>query len=71
MVNLSGVGLGVSMVARSARLASVANVRWVEVTSSEWQIGLAWRRSEPSPLVGSFVDVVRSVVHGQLPRLGG
>jgi len=68
MVNLSGVGLGVSMVARSARLASLANVRWVEVANSEWQIGLAWRRNEPSPLVASFVDIVRSVVQGQLPR---
>jgi DNA-binding transcriptional LysR family regulator len=62
MVNLSGVGLGVSMVAQSARLASISNVRWVEVASSEWQIGLAWRRDDPSPLVASFVEVVRAAV---------
>jgi DNA-binding transcriptional LysR family regulator len=62
MANLSGVGLGVSMVAQSARLASISNVRWVEVASSEWQIGLAWRRDDPSPLVASFVEVVRAAV---------
>jgi DNA-binding transcriptional LysR family regulator len=62
MMNLSGVGLGVSMVAQSARQASVPNVRWVEVASSEWQIGLAWRRDDPSPLVSSFVEVVRAAV---------
>jgi DNA-binding transcriptional LysR family regulator len=62
MVNLSGVGLGVSMVAQSARLASISNVRWVEVASSEWQIGLAWRRDDPSPLVASFVEIVRAAV---------
>ena len=62
MINLSGVGLGVSMVAQSARLPSVPNVRWVDVASSEWQIGLAWRRGDTSPVVASFVDVVRATV---------
>lgn len=62
MANLSGVGLGVSMVARSARMASIRNVRWVKVARSEWQIGLAWRRDEPSPLVAGFVEIVRAAV---------
>jgi DNA-binding transcriptional LysR family regulator len=64
MVNLSGVGLGVSMVARSARLASIPSVRWVEVARSEWQIGLAWRRDEGSRLVAGFIDVVRAAGQG-------
>jgi DNA-binding transcriptional LysR family regulator len=62
MVNLSGVGLGVSLVAQSARSSSVPNIRWVDVAHSEWQIGLAWRRADASPLVASLVEVVRQSV---------
>jgi hypothetical protein len=47
------------MVAQSAHLASVNNMRWVAVANSEWRIGLAAPR-RPSPLVASFVEVVRA-----------
>jgi DNA-binding transcriptional LysR family regulator len=62
MVNLSGVGLGVSLVSQSARSSQVPNIRWVDVAHSEWQIGLAWRRNDPSPLVASLVEVVRQAI---------
>ncbi|PWU15786.1 MAG: hypothetical protein C5B49_11320 [Bdellovibrio sp.] len=65
MLNLTGVGLGVSMVCGSMKTVNVPNVRWLEIERSEWKIGLAWRRTDQSRIVRNFVDLVKGK-RGQL-----
>jgi DNA-binding transcriptional LysR family regulator len=62
VLSLVAVGLGVSLVPRSAALMQLPGVRYRELKLPEaaWKIAVAWRRdASQDPLVRSFVEMVR------------
>ena len=65
ILNFVRAGLGVSLVQSAAARMKVPGVRFheLEMTESEWTIGMAWKRiCEKRDLIRKFVDTTRTVV---------
>jgi DNA-binding transcriptional LysR family regulator len=66
-LGLVAAGLGIALVpstVQSARMTGVVYRRLQGVASKAF-LGLAWRRSDPSPVLKQFVDLVRRVGSGK------
>lgn len=70
LIALVAAGLGISLVPGSFAAATRRGVthRSLDTPGSALQTIVAWRRDDPSPLVGEFLTVVREVRRGRRQR---